>query len=150
MNTYLFINGPNLNLLGKREPLLYGDTGFETYLDGLRTQFAEAELRYEQHTEEHALVNALHGALEQGMQGVVINPGAYAHTSIAVADAVAALRSTGMPVVEVHISNVFARELYRHHSYISKYASGLIVGFGLEGYRLALHYLISMDSGLSA
>ena len=136
--SYIIINGPNLNLLGVREPGIYGSEGFDSYLPTLQNSFPDITLHYYQSNGEGALVDKLH---EVGFSydGIVLNAGAYTHTSIALADAVAAISS---PVVEVHISNVHARESFRHHSYISPHAAGIIVGCGLDGYRLALEYLI--------
>jgi len=119
----IVINGPNLNLLGKREPEKYGNRNFESYLEG-------------------ELINKLH---EVGFSydGIILNAGAYTHTSIALADAVAAITT---PVIEVHISNVHAREAFRHKSYLSAVSKGLIVGFGLESYALALHNFNDIQS----
>lgn len=143
MKKYIVINGPNLNLLGRREPLLYGSQDFQSYFAQLQAQFEGLHLEYEQYNDEHALINALHDAFSREVAGVVLNPAAFSHTSIAIADAVAALVAGGIPVIEVHISNVYGRDLYRHHSYVSKYASGIIVGLGLEGYRLAIQSFIN-------
>ena len=139
--TYIIINGPNLNLLGVREPGIYGSEGFDTHLPRLQQAFPDITLDYYQSNSEGALVDKLH---EVGFSydGIVLNAGAYTHTSVALADAVAAISS---PVVEVHISNVYAREAFRHHSYLSPHAAGIIVGCGLDGYRLALEYLISRN-----
>ncbi len=135
---YIIINGPNLNLLGVREPDIYGSEGFDTHLTTLQQTFSGITLDYYQSNGEGALVDKLH---EVGFScdGIVLNAGAYTHTSVALADAVAAISS---PVVEVHISNVYARETFRHHSYISPHAAGIIVGCGLDGYRLALEFLV--------
>ncbi|OJV39354.1 MAG: type II 3-dehydroquinate dehydratase [Bacteroidales bacterium 36-12] len=134
MKRIQIINGPNLNLLGKREPSVYGNLSFEAYLEELKKNFPGVELFYFQSNVEGELVNKLH---EVGFEydGIVINAGAYTHTSIAIADAI---RSITTPVVEVHISNVFKRESYRHHSYLSEACKGCIVGFGLDSYRLAI------------
>lgn len=136
--SYMIINGPNLNLLGVREPEIYGSEGFDTHLITLQKAFADIALHYYQSNSEGDLVSKLH---EVGFSynGIVLNAGAYTHTSVALADAIAAISS---PVVEVHISNVYARESFRHHSYLSPHAAGIIVGCGLDGYRLALHYLL--------
>lgn len=139
MEKILIINGPNLNLLGKREPLLYGAESFEDYFDRLRSRFPETELSYVQGNSEGELIDALHRAGEQ-VEGVVLNPGAYTHSSIAIADAVRAIE---IPVVEVHISNVFAREAFRHKSFVSPVARGVIAGMGLKGYDAAIGFLIS-------
>lgn len=138
----LLINGPNLNLLGKREPMLYGNTTFAEYLEGLQADFVEDVIEAVQYNEETAIVDALHRAISDGLDGVVINPAAFSHTSIAIADAVAAVRAVGISVVEVHISNTFAREAFRQKSYVSKFASGVITGLGLDGYRLAILHLL--------
>ncbi len=138
---YHIINGPNLNLLGRREPELYGSISFETYLPQLQALFPQAGIHYFQSNREGELIDKLH---EWGFssKGLVLNAGAYTHTSLALADAVAAIES---PVVEVHISNVFAREAFRHHSYLSPHCLGTIAGLGLKGYELALRYLIERD-----
>jgi 3-dehydroquinate dehydratase-2 len=131
----LIINGPNLNLLGKREPDVYGDTAFEDYFTELQFKFTEVELAHYQSNSEGELIDKLHDALEEGFDGVVLNAAAYTHTSVALGDAVAGIKT---PVVEVHISNVMDREQYRHTSYISKHAVGVISGFGLDSYRLGI------------
>ncbi len=132
----LIINGPNLNLLGKREPEIYGNQNFEDYFKTLKKQFPRLNLKYFQSNHEGALLNKLH---EVGFSynGVVLNGGAFTHTSIAIADAIAAITT---PVIEVHISNVHAREAFRHHSFFSKHCAGIIVGMGLTGYELALRF----------
>lgn len=134
MKKILIINGPNLNLLGKREPTLYGKQDFESFFNELKTEFYEMELSYFQSNVEGEIINKLH-EVGFSIDGIVLNAGAYAHTSIAIADAV---RGITTPVVEVHISNVFAREEYRHHSYLSEVCKGVIVGFGLNSYKLAI------------
>lgn len=128
------INGPNLNLLGQRETDLYGDSSFESYLIELRKKFPSMILDYFQSNVEGELINKMH---ETGFSydGIIINAGAYTHTSIALADAAAAIKT---PVVEVHISNIFAREDYRHVSYLGRNCKGSISGFGLYSYDLAL------------
>ena len=135
----IIINGPNLNLLGKREPEIYGSTSFEEYLATLKKAFPTVELSYFQSNIEGEIIDKLH---ETGFSydGIILNAGAYTHTSIAIADAVASIKTH---VIEVHISNVFAREKYRHHSFISKHCAGVIVGFGLSSYRLAINSLIN-------
>lgn len=130
------INGPNLNLLGKREPETYGATSFEDYFNELQSVFNEVELSYFQSNVEGELINELHQCLENKIDSVILNSGAYTHTSIGLGDAVAAI---DVPVIEVHISNVMDREEFRHVSYISKYAAGVISGFGLKGYELAIY-----------
>lgn len=146
MKNILIINGPNLNLLGKREPLLYGKRSFAEYFADLQASFPEIKLAHSLHNSEDALIEALHAALETKCDGVVLNPAAFSHTSIAVADAVAALGGAGVKVVEVHISNIFGREEFRKHSFVSKYAAGVISGLGLEGYRLAVSFLAEAGS----
>lgn len=132
----LIINGPNLNLLGKREPEIYGNQSFEGYFKSLKKQFSSFNLKYFQSNHEGELLDKLH---EVGFSyhGIVLNGGALTHTSVALADAIAAITT---PVIEVHISNVHARESFRHHSYFSKYCAGIIVGMGLTGYELALRF----------
>lgn len=139
MKTLLIINGPNLNLLGKREPVLYGTESFSDVLDNIRLIYPKSTITYFQSNDETDLIKALHDASANGVEGIVLNPAAYTHTSIALADAVAAI---DIPVIEVHISNIFARENFRKDSYISKYVRGVISGFGVEGYRLAIDYFI--------
>ncbi|MCR4766241.1 MAG: type II 3-dehydroquinate dehydratase [Bacteroidaceae bacterium] len=128
------INGPNINLLGKREPGIYGNQSFDDYLQTLRQRYPDVEIAYYQSNHEGALVDKLQ---EVGFEvdGIIFNAGAYTHTSIALQDAIRAIKA---PVIEVHISNVFAREEYRHKSMISCACKGTIVGFGLNSYRLAL------------
>lgn len=152
----LIINGPNLNLLGRREPGIYGAQTFEDYLEKLRASYPDVEITYYQSNHEGDIVDAIHmagfgdkanfnetwtsqKAGSIGLQdGIVLNAGAYTHTSVAIHDAIKAVKT---PVIEVHISNVHQREEFRHHSYISPAASGIIVGFGIEGYRLAIEGL---------
>ncbi len=134
MKKILILNGPNLNLLGVREKGIYGDQSFESYLEELKAKFPELELSYFQSNSEGAIIDKLH-EIGFSFDGVVLNAGAYTHTSVAIADAIAAITT---PVIEVHISNVHQRETFRHHSYLSKNCKGIIVGFGLDGYRLAL------------
>ncbi|SFU38465.1 3-dehydroquinate dehydratase [Pustulibacterium marinum] len=138
MKRILVLNGPNLNLLGKREPEVYGDQTFEDYFVHLKNKFQKAELFYYQSNIEGELLNKLH---ETGFEydGIVLNAGAYTHTSVALADAIKAITT---PVIEVHISNTFSREEFRHHSFISPNAAGIIVGFGLKSYDLAIASLI--------
>lgn len=134
----IIINGPNLNLLGTREPELYGTETFLDYLDKLKTNFDTISLEYFQSNVEGELINKLH---EVGFSydGIILNAGAYTHTSIAIADAISSIKS---PVIEVHISNTFARESFRHKSYISKVCKGIIIGFGLDSYKLAIQSFI--------
>lgn len=128
------INGPNLNLLGLREKSIYGDSSFETYFEELKSKYSIIELDYFQSNVEGELINKLH---EVGFSydGIILNAGGYTHTSVAIADAIAGITS---PVVEVHISNIYAREEYRHISLTGKNCKGVLTGFGLSGYRLAL------------
>ena len=130
----LIINGPNLNLLGVREPDVYGSTGFETYLANLRKQYPQAEIEYFQSNVEGTLVDKIH-EVGFSFDGIVLNAGAYTHTSVALLDAIKAVST---PVIEVHISNVHQREAFRHHSMISAGCKGVICGFGLDSYRLAI------------
>ena len=134
---YIIINGPNLNLLGRREPEIYGSDKFEDFLAKMQAEFPQITLDYFQSNYEGELVSKIQ---EVGFSydGIILNAAAYTHTSVAIADAVAAVTT---PVVEVHISNVFAREPFRHHSYVSPHAAGVIVGMGLDGYRYALQHL---------
>ncbi len=134
----LIINGPNLNLLGVREKGIYGNQSFENYLETLRNSYPQVGLGYFQSNIEGELINKLH---ETGFSadGIILNAGGYTHTSIALADAISAITT---PVVEVHISNIYARETFRHHSYLSSRCAGIICGFGMEGYRLAVEYFI--------
>jgi 3-dehydroquinate dehydratase-2 len=136
------INGPNLNLLGVREPDIYGKTGFETFLETLRKNYPEVEIDYFQSNVEGFLIDKIQ---ETGfsIDGIILNAGAYTHTSIALHDAIRAVKT---PVVEVHISNVFEREEFRHHSMISPACVGVICGFGLDSYRLALEALLKRSS----
>lgn len=136
----IIINGPNLNLLGQREPSVYGADSFEAYFATLQRAYPQLELSYFQSNHEGALLDKLH---EVGFSydGIILNAGAYTHTSVALHDAIRAITT---PVVEVHISNTFAREAFRHHSYIAAVAKGVIVGFGMESYRLALESICLM------
>lgn len=131
------INGPNLNLLGRREPEIYGEKGFDACLDSLRSSFADCDIQYFQHNSEGALIDKIH---EVGFtsDGIVLNAGGYTHTSVALRDAIKAVDA---PVIEVHISNVYAREEFRHKSLISAVCRGVIAGFGLDSYRLAVSAL---------
>jgi len=130
----IIINGPNLNLLGKREPTVYGNTSFEDYFKSLQEKYPNVELSYFQSNIEGVLIDKLH---EVGFDydGILLNAAAYTHTSVGIGDAIKAIET---PVIEVHISNVYAREEFRHHSYISPNAKGIIIGMGLKGYELAL------------
>lgn len=130
----IIINGPNLNLLGKREPEIYGNASFENYFLSLQEKFKAVKLHYFQSNTEGALIDKLH-EIGFSYDGIILNAGAYTHTSIAIADAIKAIST---PVIEVHISNTFARETFRHQSYIAPNASGIIIGFGLKSYDLAI------------
>lgn len=133
------INGPNLNLLGKRETSIYGSESFEDFFGNLKKRFPEVDLHYYQSNVEGEIVNKLH---ETGFDfsGIVLNAGAYTHTSVAIHDAIAGIKT---PVVEVHISNVYSREEFRHKSLITSKCIGLLTGFGLEGYAMAISYLMN-------
>jgi 3-dehydroquinate dehydratase-2 len=132
------INGPNLNLLGKREPEIYGSRSFEDYFKTLVQKYPDLELNYYQSNVEGELVNKLH---EVGFEhdAILINAGAYTHTSVAISDAIAGINT---PVLEIHISNIYKRETFRHKSIISKECVGMIAGLGLKGYELGLNYFI--------
>lgn len=130
------VNGPNLNLLGTRETDIYGNMPFESYLEQLKAQFAGISFSYYQSNVEGELINYLHSCRGKA-QGIILNGGAYTHTSIAIADAIAAI---GIPVVEVHISNIYAREAYRKNSYTASKCVGCITGLGMKGYALAAQY----------
>ena len=138
MKKIQIINGPNLNLLGKREPTVYGDSSFERYLEQLKSHYPQCEISYFQSNIEGEMINKIH---ETGFDydGIILNAGAYTHTSIALRDAIKAVTT---PVIEVHISNVHARESFRHESMISAVCKGVILGFGLDSYRLALESFI--------
>ena len=133
------INGPNLNLLGKRETDIYGNESFDTYLQQLKNKFPTAEIIYFQSNVEGELINEIQRAGFE-FDGIIFNPGGYTHTSVAIGDAVAAIQT---PVIEVHISNIFAREEFRKLSHVSGKAVGVISGLGLKGYELALNYFIN-------
>ena len=135
----IIINGPNLNLIGTREPDTYGDTSFEIYFDQLKTIFPTLEIHYYQSNVEGEIINKLH---EVGFtyDGIVLNAGGYTHTSVAISDAIAAIE---VPVVEVHVSNVHAREDYRHHSLLAKNCKGIVTGFGLKSYEMAVDSFLS-------
>lgn len=130
----LILNGPNLNLLGQRETSIYGNQDFNSFFNELKSQFPTLELEYFQSNVEGEIINKLQ---EVGFSydGIVLNAGAYTHTSVAIGDCIKAITS---PVIEVHISNTFSRETFRHQSYISPNAKGVIIGFGLQSYTLAL------------
>lgn len=132
------VNGPNLNLLGVREPGIYGSDSFESYLPKLREQYPDVEIEYYQSNVEGELINKIQ-EVGFSFDGIVLNAGAYTHTSIALHDCIRAIKC---PVVEVHISNVHQREEFRHHSYISAVCKGVVCGFGLNSYRLAIEGLL--------
>ncbi len=134
----LIINGPNLNLLGQREPGIYGTGTMEACMDALRQRYPNDELQYYQSNVEGFLIDRLQQANAEGIEGAVLNAGAYTHTSIALHDCI---RSLHLPVIEVHISNVHQREEFRHHSMISAACKGVICGFGLNSYRLGIEAL---------
>lgn len=135
----LIINGPNLNLLGKREPGIYGNQTFEDFFEGLKSQFSQTTLSYYQSNIEGELIDKIQEA-DQRYDGVILNAGAYTHTSIGIGDAI---KAVGVPVVEVHISNTFGRETFRHQSYISPNAKGVILGFGLQSYVLGIQSFLN-------
>ena len=137
----LILNGPNLNLLGKREPDVYGNTSFEAYFTQLQQRFANCDLSYFQSNHEGAIIDKIH---EVGFSydGIVLNAGAYTHTSIAIHDAIKAVTT---PVIEVHISNIHTREEFRHKSMIAAACKGSVVGLGLTSYDLAISYLAKME-----
>ncbi|MBR5440119.1 MAG: type II 3-dehydroquinate dehydratase [Prevotella sp.] len=140
MKKILILNGPNLNLLGRREPEIYGSDSFETFLQQLREQYAgEVEISYAQSNVEGELVNHLQEAGFGAFDGIVLNAGAYTHTSIALGDCIRAIET---PVVEVHISNIHAREPFRHRSLLAAACRGTICGFGLDSYRLAVESFV--------
>lgn len=136
----IIINGPNLNLLGKREPEIYGSSSFEDYFTELQFKFKELQLEYFQTNVEGEIINKLHDCGFEGYTGIILNAGAYTHTSIAIGDAIKGIKT---PVIEVHISNTLAREDFRHVSYLSPVAQGVILGFGLQSYQLAIQSFLS-------
>ncbi|SEN97437.1 3-dehydroquinate dehydratase [bacterium A37T11] len=136
----IIINGPNLNLLGTREPGIYGSSNFDNYYQLWKEKYPSVSFEYFQSNHEGQLIDKLH-ADGFSADGIILNAGAYTHTSLALADAIAAITS---PVIEVHISNVYAREAFRHHSYLAKNCKGVICGFGLDSYRLAIEYLLAI------
>jgi 3-dehydroquinate dehydratase-2 len=130
----LIINGPNLNLLGKREPEIYGNQSFEDHFNDLQSKFPSVTLSYYQSNVEGEIINKIH-EVGFSIDGIILNAGAYTHTSIAIGDAI---KSISTPTIEVHISNTFSRETFRHQSYISPNSKGIIIGFGLKSYQLAI------------
>jgi 3-dehydroquinate dehydratase II len=137
----LILNGPNLNLLGRREPKIYGTVSFEQYLEALRLRYPQHQFTYFQSNHEGAMIDCLHDT-GSNVDGIIINAAAYTHTSIALGDA---LKAIGTPAVEVHISNIYAREPFRQISYIKAACMASIVGLGLEGYALAVEALAATD-----
>ncbi len=136
----LIINGPNLNLLGKREPGIYGNQTFEEFFKELQVKYTETTLAYFQSNIEGELITKIQDADDE-YDGIIINAGAYTHTSIGIADAIKAISK---PVIEVHISNTFGREEFRHQSYISPNAKGVILGFGMQSYALAIQSFLTV------
>ena len=136
MKRIAIINGPNLNLLGKREPEVYGSVGFDAFMDKLRSAHPDVSFSYFQSNVEGELIDQIQKE-GFGSDGIILNPGGYTHTSVAIGDAIAAIKA---PVVEVHISNVAARESFRHESLLTPVCRGLIMGFGFESYALALRF----------
>jgi 3-dehydroquinate dehydratase-2 len=135
MKNIIIINGPNLNLLGKRQPEIYGHNDFDNFLIDLKTKFQDFNITYYQSNIEGEIIDKLH-EVGFSIDGIILNAAAYTHTSVGIGDAVASIDS---PVIEVHISNIYAREDFRHKSYISPNAKGVILGFGLKSYELALN-----------
>ena len=135
---YLIINGPNLNLLGRREPCIYGNSSFDEVLADVRSRHSDVTIDYYQSNHEGDIIDTLHANGFEGCDGIVINAGAYTHTSVAIADAIRAIR---VPVVEVHISNVHTREEFRRHSFLSVACTGIIIGFGTNVYNLGIQAL---------
>ena len=140
MKKILIINGPNLNLLGKREPDIYGTMTFENYFLDLKKSFSDINLQYFQSNHEGEIIDQIQNA-DNVYDGIVINAGAYTHTSLAIADAIGSIK---VPVVEVHISNIFRRESYRQVSYIAARCVGSISGFGLYSYKLGIESLLNL------
>ncbi|PWJ44856.1 type II 3-dehydroquinate dehydratase [Sediminitomix flava] len=141
-NKILILNGPNLNLLGKREPTIYGSQDFESYFEEIKQKYEEvAELYYFQSNIEGEMIDKIH-EIGFDFDGIVLNAGAYTHTSIAIADALAAVTT---PTIEVHISNVHKREAFRHKSYLSANCVGVMAGFGLYGYQMAIDFLLQQQ-----
>lgn len=138
MNIHI-INGPNLNLLGKREIDIYGNLSFENYLSVLKESFPNIKLTYFQSNVEGEIINEIQ-RIGFTVDGIIFNPAGYSHTSIAIGDAVAAITS---PLIEVHISNIYSREEFRKHSYVSAKAVGVITGLGLNGYKLAIDWFLN-------
>lgn len=135
------INGPNLNLLGKRETSIYGSQSFEDYFQALQKRFPDVELHYYQSNVEGELINKIH-EVGFSFDGIIINAGAYTHTSVAIHDAIGGVKTA---TIEVHISNVYAREEFRHKSLITSKCIGMMTGFGLEGYAMAIEYFVRLS-----
>ena len=140
MARILIINGPNLNLLGVREPEIYGRLSMEDYIEAIKADYPNVEIDYYQSNHEGDIIDRLHNdGFDEELNGIILNAGAYTHTSLAIADAIKAIKT---PVIEVHISNIHAREAIRHTSLISPVCRGVIAGFGLDSYRLAIEALL--------
>ena len=139
------INGPNLNLLGVREPSVYGSEGFDSFFETLKRRYPGISMEYFQSNVEGELINKLH-EVGFSFDGIIINGGGYTHTSVAIADAIAAIKT---PVVEVHISNIYAREAFRHMSLTGKNCIGVLTGFGMDGYRLAVEHLLGRETNIA-
>lgn len=144
ISTIHIINGPNLNLLGRREPAIYGHVSFEDYFQTLKARYSTIQLTYDQSNHEGRLIDLLHEYGFNPSTGIIMNAGGYTHTSIALRDAIAAIES---PVVEVHISDITKREAFRHHSYLSEVCYRHLAGHGLDGYRMAIDQLLAYTPG---
>jgi 3-dehydroquinate dehydratase II len=136
------INGPNLNLLGKREPAVYGSVSFDSYFDKLKADYPDVKLQYMQTNHEGVIIDLLHQYGFEPGTGIILNAGGLSHTSIALRDAVASVQT---PVVEVHISDIYKRESFRWHSYLTEVCAVHFTGHGLDGYRMALEYLVKKE-----
>ena len=134
----IIINGPNLNLLGVREKSIYGDQSFEEYFADLKKSYGNIDLEYFQSNHEGTLIDKIH-EIGFSYDGIILNAGGYTHTSVALTDAISAVKT---PTVEVHISNIHGRESFRHHSHLTKNCVGIMAGFGLKGYNLAIDYFV--------
>ena len=132
---FIIINGPNLNILGKREPEIYGNKTFVDFLNTLKSRYKNHQIEYFQSNHEGEIIEKLHETCDKNFNGIILNAAAYTHTSIAIADAIKSIKTE---VIEVHISNIFSRESFRHKSYIAPYCKGSISGFGLKSYQLAI------------
>jgi len=139
----LIINGPNLNLIGQREPKLYGNDSFLEFLESLKREFEQIQIYYFQSNIEGEIINRLHKTLNEQIDGIILNAGAYTHYSIAIRDAIKAIK---IPVIEVHISNIYSREEFRQKSVISAVCIGSITGFGLQSYKLAIYYFLNQKN----